>query len=184
MWLVGPRSRHDVYSGGLHIVAPWKALWGFALRSAGYAFIGPYPPQAAQVILHAPHVVLHPDPLLLEHRYLLGDVLLHHRHMLRVLLQLRVLFTFAALKYLKYIVVLCDRQHGPGMRFPHARRNQGYLSTNLPAFDALHFAKRGPLLRFELDFRPTTPALATVRLMRSLELVPLFLRVGVPATHC
>lgn len=44
------QCRHDASSDGLHIIAPKKAFWDFALRVADCAGVGPLPPQANYVI--------------------------------------------------------------------------------------------------------------------------------------
>lgn len=76
--------RHDGFPDRMHITAPRKAFWGFTLRTAGYARVGPLPLQLVHVKLHALNFALHPNRLLLEHRYLLGGGLLQQLRMIHV----------------------------------------------------------------------------------------------------
>lgn len=141
MRLVGHQYRHNASSGRLHIIAPNRTFRGFTLRAAGNARAGPLPPQVVRAALHALNFALHPDPLLLEHRYLLGGAMLHHRHVLREILQLQLQLRDIHARGVDLVkkgrcFAWPPTRYGPGMRYSRARRNHEFILANVPVIDA------------------------------------------------
>lgn len=120
-----------------------KAFWGFDLHAADHARVGPLRPQIVQITLRALNFALRPDPLMLQHRYLLGGVLLHQRHVLLVILQVLLQLGIVRVRNVEITdkaVVLSGRQ--PNMVAVRAIFVRGETKNTIPAIVSLVDAPR------------------------------------------